>query len=56
MIGATGWGDTVWFLNEYQDRIHKWNKKGKYPIRVKTRDKYGAESLWSEPLNIKIFL
>ncbi len=31
---------------------HKWNKQGNYQIRVKARDSYGIESLWSDPLSV----
>ena len=31
---------------------HIWNKKGSYVIKVKARDEYGEESVWSDPLSI----
>ena len=31
---------------------HTWKKKGSYPITVKAKDIYGAESNWSDPLPI----
>ena len=31
-----------------------WTSKGTYNIKVKTRDKYGAESDWSEPITVTV--
>ncbi len=33
---------------------HSWNKKATYNIRVKSKDKDGKESPWSDPLSIEI--
>jgi len=33
---------------------HTWNEKGNYPVRVKTKDEYGAESDWSNPLDVEM--
>ena len=31
---------------------HYWNSKGEYDVKVKARDKYGAESGWSDPITV----
>ena len=33
---------------------HSWNKKGNYYVHVKAKDKYGAQSEWSDPLSISM--
>jgi hypothetical protein len=33
---------------------HKWNFKGTYNIKVKAKDTYNAESVWSNPLSVTI--
>ena len=33
---------------------HIWNVKGTYQIKVKARDEYGEESVWSDPLPISM--
>ena len=33
---------------------HIWNVKGTYQIKVKAKDEYGEESVWSEPLPISM--
>ncbi len=53
------WGDgsqSDW-LGPYNSGIitntmHKWTIKGSYSIKVKAKDIYGKESVWSEPLPI----
>jgi len=40
-------GDTV-------NTFHTWTKKGSYSIKVKAKDEYGAESVWSDPLPISM--
>lgn len=32
--------------------LHAWPEKGSYPVRVKAKDTYGAQTEWSEPLDI----
>jgi hypothetical protein len=34
------------------DATHTWSDKGNYSIKVKTKDTFGAESPWSDPLPI----
>jgi hypothetical protein len=34
--------------------INKWDRRGIYLVRAKAKDKYGAESLWSDPLIIRM--
>jgi hypothetical protein len=53
------WGDGTFsdwlgpFTSGSQATAHKsWTEKGKYSIKVKAKDGYGAESNWSEPLPI----
>jgi hypothetical protein len=36
------------------ETTHIWSKEGTYQIRVKAKDIYGAESPWSDPLQISI--
>lgn len=31
---------------------HSWTTRGSYPVRVKAKDSYGAETEWSEPLDV----
>jgi len=33
---------------------HTWNEKGTYSIKAKTKDMYGAESNWSDPIEMTI--
>jgi len=33
---------------------HYWTEKGQFEIKVKARDKYGAESGWSDPFTVNI--
>jgi len=33
---------------------HVWSKKGSYEIRIKAKDIYGAESVWSDPLEVSM--
>jgi hypothetical protein len=40
--------------DELVSQTHVWDVEGIYLVRVKARDKYGTESLWSEPLKIII--
>ena len=37
---------------ETAEASHRWTKYGSYEIRVKAKDRYGAESEWSDPLAI----
>lgn len=53
------WGDSStieWFgpysSNEEISISHTWEEKGTYDLRVKARDVNGAESEWSDPLEI----
>jgi len=55
------WGDntnTGWFgpfaSGTPQNKSHTWSTQGTYTILAKTRDVYGAESNWSDPLIILI--
>ena len=55
------WGDntnTEWFgpfaSGTPQTKSHTWSVEGTYTIEAKTRDVYGAESNWSDPLIILI--
>jgi len=51
----TKWGSSVWYSNDLQKFKHgPWMKRGICEIRVKTRDKYGIESPWSDPLIVKV--
>jgi len=48
---------TSWLYNRapyYGKAIHSWAKPDTYLIKVKSRDIYGKESDWSEPLEITI--
>jgi len=52
-----GDGDLSFWLFTVQGTIsssHKWNKKGTYEVRVKAMDQYGAESEWSDPLEVTL--
>jgi len=40
--------------NEMIEMSHSWSKEGTYQIRVKAKDDYGAESTWSEPLEVSM--
>ena len=50
--------DTVDTWTEFYDsgmtvsEDHRWNTKGEYEIKVKARDEYGEESVWSDILQI----
>lgn len=33
---------------------HIWNVRGKYSVKVKSKDVYGVHSEWSDPLSISI--
>jgi len=33
---------------------HVWNNSGDYTVQVKTRDEYGLDSPWSEPLSVHV--
>jgi fimbrial isopeptide formation D2 family protein/uncharacterized repeat protein (TIGR01451 family) len=55
------WGDgnfSDWIgpfsSGETASATHNWSKKGTYNVRVKARDKDGAQSGWSEPLVVSI--
>jgi len=55
------WGDgnsTEWLgpfeQNEDCNSTYKWSLEGYYNVTVKTKDHYGFESNWSEPLTIHI--
>jgi hypothetical protein len=40
--------------SETASASHTWNKRGNYEIKVKARDEYGEESIWSDPLPISM--
>lgn len=52
------WGDGKtsevgpYISGEIASASHIWNRKGSYVIKVKARDEYGEESVWSDPLSI----
>ena len=53
------WGDgnTIGWLGPYNSSVtinttHTWTIKGSYSIKVKAKDRLGAESPWSDPLPI----
>ena len=46
-IGPIESGDTA-------EASHIWTKRGEYEIRVRAKDEHGAQSNWSDPLQIKI--
>jgi len=46
-LGPINSGQTV-------SALHAWSEPGTYPIKVKLKDSYGAESDWSEPFTITI--
>ncbi len=53
------WGDgtTSGWIGPYASgetalASHIWNRKGSYNIKVKAKDEYGEESIWSDPLSI----
>ncbi len=55
------WGDgnTSGWLGPYNsgeecNTFHTWTSKGNYEIKVKTKDIYGKESVWSDPLPISM--
>ncbi|MCK5259080.1 MAG: immune inhibitor A, partial [Thermoplasmatales archaeon] len=55
------WGDgkfSGWIgpynSGETAEASHKWNKKGDYEIRVKSKDEYTVESEWSDSLPISM--
>jgi hypothetical protein len=33
---------------------HTWTSKGSFNIKVKAKDEYGAESVWSDPLQVRM--
>ena len=39
---------------EIVEEKYKWNEKGSYEIKVKSKDELGAETGWSEPLLVKV--
>jgi hypothetical protein len=50
-------GTTSGWLGPYNSGVtinttHKWTVKGSYSIKVKAKDIYGHESVWSDPLPI----
>ncbi len=47
LIGPYNSGETA-------EASHKWNKKGDYEIRVKSKDEYAVESEWSDSLPISM--
>jgi len=46
-IGPYNTGDTG-------STSHKWTSRGTYKIKVKAKDTYNAESVWSDPLSVTI--
>ena len=46
-LGPFNSGETV-------EEKYKWNEKGSYEIKVKSKDEQGAETGWSDPLTISI--
>jgi hypothetical protein len=52
------WGDDIveWFgpfdSGEYVTAAHSWESEGNYIVKVKSRDIYGSESDWSDPIPI----
>jgi hypothetical protein len=53
------WGDynfTYWIgpsnSGQTAEASNSWGQKGEYAVRVKTKDIYGGESSWSDPLTI----
>ena len=54
------WGDGTQsgsdFEEEGQDIAleHYWTSKGTYEVKVKARDKYGAQSDWSDPITVTV--
>jgi hypothetical protein len=55
------WGDknyTYWVgpsnSGESAEATYSWGQKGEYAVRVKTKDVFGGESDWSDPLPIKM--
>jgi len=55
------WGDgsdsgwTEYISSGFEvNRSHLWEVDGSYDVRVKTRDVYGAESDWSDPLTVNV--
>ena len=56
------WGDgnTSGWLGPYASGAiatgtHTWTSRGIYPVKVKAKDIYGAESSWSTPLTVNIY-
>jgi parallel beta-helix repeat protein len=49
----SGW-DGPYYSSDIVTLAHAWNSNGNFPIKVKAKDIYGAESVWSDPLVIKI--
>ncbi|KYK25633.1 hypothetical protein AYK25_04995 [Thermoplasmatales archaeon SM1-50] len=55
------WGDSTfseWIgpfnSGETATLLHSWPEEGTYAVRVKAKDTYGAETDWSEPLDITL--
>lgn len=54
------WGDDETSYTEFVESgeqvqiSHTWMKKGEHDIRVKARDKYGKESVWSDVLTVTV--
>jgi penicillin V acylase-like amidase (Ntn superfamily) len=54
------WGDGTyshWITSHYGmstvvSASHNWTEEGTYEVKVKARDQYGAESDWSDPLQV----
>ena len=46
-LGPHGSGETA-------EASHVWERKGDYSVRVKAKDIYGGESIWSDPLSVKM--
>jgi hypothetical protein len=55
------WGDdttSIWYgpynSSEMVEATHTWNQPGIFQVRVKAKDEYEKESLWSDPQTINI--
>ena len=53
------WGDgtfSEWLgpfnSNDEVEILHNWSKRGRYEVKVKTRDEHRAESGWSDPFPV----
>ena len=42
------------YSGDIVEEKYKWNEKGSYEVKVKSKDELGAETGWSDPLIIKI--